>query len=420
VAPVEPQGRHRRGRPDPQLPQGVGRGYGIDKKIQFHHKVEAASYASASKTWSLNVAANGTQKKTFKARWILICTGYYDYNLPLQVEIPGIQNFKGNVVHPQFWPEDLDYSNKDIVVIGSGATAITVLPVMSKTAKHVTMLQRSPSYVMAIPKEDIIEKAIRAVFPVFIQNFLLRWKWIFAPLILVTYSAYFPQATKAILGRLTDKQLPKSIPRDPHFKPSYNPWEQRMCMCPDGDFFAALREGKASIETGHIDTVTETGIKLKSGKELNPDIIITATGLKVQFAGGMKIDVDGKDYILSEHLVWKGVMLEDLPNASFSVGYVDASWTLGADASAQLMTRLWNQMRDEGAVEVTPRRFGKEKETVQPASLLRLSSTYVIKGKDQLPVAGDRGQWVPRSNFITDIWTAWYGDIKTSTEWVKA
>ncbi|KAJ8608339.1 hypothetical protein MRB53_039679 [Persea americana] len=394
--------------------------YGIDKKIKFNTKVSGASYNSTSKTWTFDTQNTSGEKKTYKARWMLICTGYYDYENPLQTDIPGIKDFKGQVIHPQFWPEDLDYTNKNVTVIGSGATAITVVPIMADKAKHITMLQRSPSYVMAIPREDIIEKFIRAVFPAFIQAILLRWKWIFAPLILVTYSAWFPRAARATMNKLTELQLPKSIPRDPHFTPRYNPWEQRMCMCPDGDFFKALRSGKASIETGVIENITPNAIKLTSGRELNPDIIITATGLKLQFGGGMAIKVDEKPFVLGEKLVWKGSMLEDLPNASFSMGYVDASWTLGADATAQLTTRIWNQMRDEGVVEVTARRLGDEKETVKPIDLLRLNSTYVQKGKDQLPVAGDRGQWVPRSNFIRDIMTAWYGDIKTSTEWVKA
>lgn len=395
--------------------------YGIDKHIQYNTKVNDAHYTSKDKTWTLQATVNGKQKKTYKTRFILMCTGYYDYDVPLQASIPGIENFKGQVIHPQFWPEDLDYANKDVVVIGSGATAITVLPVMAETAKRVTMLQRSPGYVMSIPSEDGYERFFRKWFKwaPSLSHFMIRLKWILSPLLLTSFSAKYPERMRQLMYKLTQKQLPSSIPRDPHFTPKYYPWEQRMCMCPDGDFFKSLREGKSSIETGTIQTVTQDTIKLESGKELHPDIIVTATGLKLRFAGGMNITVDGMNYEPSEKFVWKGVMLEDLPNAAFVVGYVDASWTLGADATAQTMTRMFNQMKKEGVVEVTPHRNEKERREMKETNLLRLNSTYVTKGKSVLPKGGDSGQWVPRSNYIRDIFMAWFGDIKTGTEWVR-
>lgn len=395
--------------------------YGIDKKIQYKTLVSGAQYSSSNKTWAMEATTNGTEKRTIKCRFMLLCTGYYDYETPLQTEIPGIDNFKGQVIHPQFWPEKLDYQNKEVVIIGSGATAITVLPVMSETAKRVTMLQRSPSYVMAIPQEDALEKFIRRYFgwfPAF-QHAAIRIKWILAPLLLTTLSARYPERVKATMHKLTQKQLPSSIPRDPHFTPKYNPWEQRMCMSPEGDFFKSLRSGKANVATGTIQTMTNDTIKLNDGQEIKTDIIVTATGLKLRFAGGMKLSVDGKPYNVSEHFVWKGQMLENLPNAAFVVGYVDASWTLGADATAQLVTRMINQMKKEGVVEVIPQRSEKELKSMKQHNLLKLNSTYVTKGKNTLPMAGDMGQWVPRSNYIRDIFMAWYGDIKTGTVWVK-
>lgn len=391
--------------------------YGIDKKIEYNTFVDNADYAD--NTWTLHTS--GAAKKTYKARFIMLCTGYYDYKNPLETVIPGIENFKGKVVHPQFWPEDLDYTNKNVVIIGSGATAVTVLPVMAEKAKHVTMLQRSPSYIISAPREDALERAVRRWFswaPSF-QDSVFRIKWILAPMLLTTYSKYFPERAKKMMYDLTRKQLPANIPLDPHFTPSYYPWEQRLCACPDGDFYKSLRSGKSSVATGHIETVTDNTIQLKSGQELHPDIIVTATGLKLKFAGGMKVTVNGKPFDIPEKFTWKGVMLEDLPNAAFVVGYVDASWTLGADATAQMMTRIMKRMKKEGVVEVIPRRSEKEKKTMKELSILRLNSTYVKKGKSELPKSGDSGQWMPRSYYIKDIMMAWFGDIKTNMEWVR-
>ena len=395
--------------------------YGIDKKINFHHRVDNADFSSSRKKWTLDVTANQSEKKTYRSNFLLMCTGYYDYNEPLKTTIPGLDQFQGKVVHPQFWDTEMDYSNKEMVIIGSGATAITLLPNLTPKAKHVTIVQRSPSYVLSQPKEDGIEKLIRALTwwckP--IEHKLIRWKWLLLPFLASQLSYRYPLKARKLFSGIIEKQLPKSVSRDPHFNPSYNPFEQRVCFCPDGDFYQALREGKGSIETGVIDTVTPNSIKLVNGKELNPDIIVTATGLKVRFAGGMNVSVDGKPYPFSEKFIWKGVMLEDLPNAAFVVGYVDASWTLGADATAQMMCRMFNQMRKEGVVEVIPRRTEEEKENMNEMPLLKLQSTYVKKAKDALPKAGDTGQWRARSFYYKDIMMAWFGDLKTGMEWVR-
>lgn len=395
--------------------------YGIDKKIQYNTMVNEANYNSSQKKWTLETTVNGEKEKTFTARYMLLCTGYYDYSTPLQAEIPGIENFKGPIIHPQFWPKDLDWTDKEVVIIGSGATAITVAPVMAQTAKHVTQLQRSPSYVLAVPSEDGLEKMLRKWFfwSKTIQHALIRIKWILMPLIMTTYSAWYPEKMRKIMHKLTEKQLPSSVPRDPHFTPKYRPWEQRMCMCPDGDYYKAIRAGKSSIATDTIQTMTSNSILLTSGAELPADMIVTATGLKLAFAGKMAIKIDSEPYHVPSKFVWKGVMLEDLPNAAFVVGYVDASWTLGADATAQTITRQLNQMRKEGVVEVTPRRSVEERRKMKEKNLLRLNSTYVTKGESALPKAGDRGQWTPRSNYLRDIWMAWFGDIRSGTEWVR-
>jgi cation diffusion facilitator CzcD-associated flavoprotein CzcO len=260
---------------------------------------------------------------------------------------------------------------------------------------------------------------IRKTFPPTWQHKLIRWKWLVVPFLLVNFAYYFPKACRKMFRSAIGEQLPKSMSMDPHFSPSYYPFEQRVCFCPDADFYKSLRAGQASVETGVIDTVTKTSIKLTSGVELHPDIIITATGLKLRIAGGMKISVDEKPYDVSGKYVWKGVMLEDLPNCAFVIGYVDASWTLGADATAQLICRMLKQMEKEGVTEVVPRRSVQEKQQMQKKPLLSLTSTYIKKGGDVLPVAGDRGQWRARSFYFKDILMAWFGDLQTGTEWVR-
>ena len=232
--------------------------YGIDKKIQFNHHVNSADYSSSSKTWSFDVTANKTEKKTIRSRFYLICTGYYDYDKPRETVIPGIETFGGVVAHPQTWPQDLDYTDKNVVIVGSGATAITLLPNLAKKATSVTILQRSPSYVMSQPAEDGIEWGIRKLtwWSKPLQHKLLRWKWVLMPFLLTRFAYNFPKAAQKMFSGMIQAQLPPTLPRDPHFNPTYNPFEQRVCLCPDGDFYAALRSGKATVETGIVETVT--------------------------------------------------------------------------------------------------------------------------------------------------------------------
>lgn len=390
--------------------------YGIDKHIKFHHSVNSANYSSEQKNWTFQVTANKTEQKTLRSKFFLMCTGYYDYGQPLQATIPGIENFKGQVIHPQFWPEDLDYTNRNVTIVGSGATAVTLIPSMADKVSHITMLQRSPGYLLSQPSEDAMEKIIRRTCPKSWAHRLIRLKWMIVPFLLVNFCRYFPFLGKKMFRAAATQQLP---PTSQYEQPSYNPFEQRVCLCPDADFYKSLRTGKASVETGIIETVTSNTIKLKSGKELHPDIIVTATGLKLRVGGGIEVTVDDKIYNAPEKFVWKGVMLEDLPNCAFVLGYVDASWTLGADATAQLVCRMLNQMSQEGAVEIVPRMNAEEKSSMKEMPLLNLTSTYVKKAGEILPRAGDRGQWRARSYYFKDIWMAWFGDIKSGTEWVR-
>ena len=392
---------------------------GLDKKVQFQHKVDAASWTDDEKVWTLDVTVNGSEKKKLRSRFFLMCTGYYDYDTPLQTTIPGIDSFKGPVVHPQFWPRDLDYEDKNVVIIGSGATAVTLLPSMAKTASHVTMLQRSPSYLLSTPSEDGLEKLIRRYCNEYWQHRLIRFKWLVIPFLLVNFCHFFPTLGRKLFRSAIAPQLPPTMSMD-HFSPKYNPFEQRVCFCPDADFYKALRKGKGSIETGVIDTVTADSIKLTDGKELHPDIVVTATGLKLQIGGGMRITVNGAEIKPGEKYVWKGVMLEDVPNLAFVIGYVDASWTLGADATAQLICRMLNTMKKESALEIIPRRSEQEKQKMRETPLLGLTSTYIRKARDVVPKTGDIGPWRARSYYFKDILIAWFGDIKGGLEWIRA
>jgi cation diffusion facilitator CzcD-associated flavoprotein CzcO len=384
--------------------------YGIEKKIQFHHRVLAADWSSDEQQWALNVDADG-EKRTYYARFIIFSTGYYNYSEPLQTSIPGLDSFKGKIIHPQFWPEDYDYSDKKMVIIGSGATAVTLLPVVAEKVARVTMLQRSPGYVMTLPSEDPMGNFARWFLPNWLAFKLVRWKFLLLPFIFYQFCRAFPNAARKILKKRTEKDLPKSIPYDPNFKPKYNPWEQRLCVCPDGDFFKALAKGNADVVTDHIKTVTEHGITTKNGTTLDADIIVTATGLKIQLAGGARLSVDGKPINVGEKFMWKGMMLQDLPNTAFVIGYTNASWTLGADATAQHVTRLLKYIDSQGMTSATPRVGKGEKLSVNP--VLNLSSTYIEKAKGLLPKAGDAGPWRPRNNYLTDHWVASHGNLTT-------
>lgn len=342
-------------------------------------------------------------------------TGYYDYKEPLAAEIPGIDQFQGQVIHPQFWPEDLQYSGKRVVVIGSGATAVTILPAMSETgAAHVTMLQRSPGYFVNLPTTNGVDDALRAILPSRWAHSLIRLRRLLLTYTFFYYCRLFPNHARSILRKATQKELPPNIPVDPHFVPKYNPWEQRLCVTPNGDFFAALRSGKASVATGHIENVTSDGIRLKSGEFIPADIIVTATGLKVQMCGNATLSVDGKLINIGEKYIWRGSMLQDVPNLAFFMGYTNASWTLGSDATARLFVRVVKQMESQGKTSMTPAVTESEKKGMKTVDMLNLNSSYVqaaVKA-GQFPKSGDAQPWKPRRNYFVDSWFASFGNIK--------
>ncbi|TQV90543.1 monooxygenase [Cordyceps javanica] len=391
---------------------------GIAPHVKFQHKVNAMDWSSDTNSWTFEITANESTHLQLRSRFVCLGSGYYDYDTPLKAVIPGIDQFQGPVIHPQFWPEDFDYTAKDVVIIGSGATAVTLLPSMTDKAAHVTMLQRSPSWIIPVKnRSGGLEAFMQNWLPSRLGAALVRFRRTLLGFLFVNYCLWRPASARRLLLDATAKQLPEGTDMAPDFVPAYDPWAQRLCATPDADFYRALRSGRASVVTGRIAAVTERTVRLVSGEELHPDVIVTATGLRTTVGGGARISVDGAPAHIPDLYAWKGAMLEGLPNLFFSFGYVDASWTPGADATAQLACRMIRQLDREGKHALIPTRTDREKRTMQDVPFMRLSSTYVKSGLSNLPKTGDAKQWLPRSYYFKDVLNAWWGDIRSSIEW---
>jgi cation diffusion facilitator CzcD-associated flavoprotein CzcO len=390
--------------------------YGIDLKVKFHHRLLSSDWSTKQQRWTLSVDADGVGTK-YRARFIIMCTGYYDYHEPMEVEIPGLNNFGGKVIHPQFWPQDYDYSGKTMVIVGSGATAVTLLPAVAERASSVTMLQRSPGYILPVPANDKSAKYLRAWLPAWLAYRILRWKFAIISFLFFQYCRWFPGRAKKLIRQTTEKLLPQKVAFDPNFTPAYNPWEQRLCVCPNGDFYHALHRDNVDVITSRIKTVTETSIVTEKGQVLEPDVIVTATGLKLQLAGGTAISIDGKSIALRDKFLWKGVMVQDIPNISFIIGHTNASWTLGADSSATFTCRLLKYLDRKGLASTAPNRVDPMSDTGAP--ILNLNSTYIEKAKECLPQVGNIGPWKRRGHWLTDDWIAHYGSLTTNMKYTK-
>jgi cation diffusion facilitator CzcD-associated flavoprotein CzcO len=389
---------------------------GIDRHIAFNHKMTAMEWSSESKAWSLTLETEG-QTKHVQARYIIIGTGYYDYNEPMHAEIPGLENFKGTVVHPQFWPEKLDYANKKVAIIGSGATAITLVPNMAPTAAHTTMIQRSPSYVFPLTNRS--SRWMRWLVPsVMIRSHLSRLICIFLQRFSYDLCRRYPKQARRFLLWHMQKLLGNAVPVDPHFSPKYNPWDQRVCFAPDGDFFTTLRSGRADVKTGHIQTVTESSIILDNGDVVEADIIITATGLKISVASGVPIKVDGEIISIPDKFLWNGSMIQDIPNFAIMIGYTTASWTLGADATALLFTRIVRYMERRNAAVAVPR--VEDPSTLTSRNMTDLNSTYLSVAQKHMPKNAEEYPWRPRASYYVDIWQAMFGRIDQGIEYIPA
>ncbi|ORY71457.1 putative flavin-binding monooxygenase [Pseudomassariella vexata] len=384
--------------------------HGLEKHIHFRHKVLSANWSSKSQRWTV-VAEHDGHIKSYTARFLILGTGYFDYDTPLKTETPGLQNFKGKIIHPQMWPEDYDYSNKKMVIIGSGATAVTLLPNLMKKAASVTMLQRSPTYIIA--RTNRSPAWLREFVPRPVLSVYERLLFMTVPYLFYVLCMYFPNMMRAFLRQQTINQLPQRISFDPHFKPLYNPWEQRMCLAPDGDFYQALHDPRANIVTSRIKTVTEHEIHLLNGRTLEADVIITATGLRVMIGGGISLTVDGEKVNIADKMLWNGTMIQDIPNMFYMIGYTNASWTLGADNSAFLFVRMLKHMAHTQATVLVSRK-PQHMDATQP--VFTLTSTYMRKAYECLPKCGTQRPWTPRTNPVADHFYARWGSFAEGVE----
>ncbi len=381
--------------------------YGIDRKIRYGHHVKRASWSSETATWTVE-AEHAGQSVSVSCNFLYMCAGYYDYAAGYTPDFAGVESFGGRIVHPQHWPADVDYAGKTVVVIGSGATAVTLVPEMAKTASHVTMLQRSPTYVVSRPAEDGVANWLRAKLPAMTAYGITRWKNVLMQMLFFNIARKKPEKTKAQLIDLVRGHLGPDYDVETHFTPSYNPWDQRLCLVPDADLFDALKTGKASVVTDHIETFTPTGLKLKSGKTLDADIVVTATGLQMQLLSGMELVVDGKVADLSKAMSYKGMMFSDVPNLASAFGYTNASWTLKADLTSEYVCKLINHMDRNGLAYCVPRldEAGME---VEP--WLDFSSGYVQRAMAKFPKQGVKKPWKAYQNYALDLMALKLGKV---------
>jgi monooxygenase len=388
--------------------QETARERGVEERIRFRHKVLVAEWSSAAARWTVRVERDGGEVVELTCNWLHGCTGYYRYDEGFSPKFEGEERFQGEVVHPQHWPEDLDYEGKRVVVIGSGATAITLVPAMAERAAHVTMLQRSPGYVIALPGIEPFAGFLRRFLPERTVYSLTRWKNVLLTNLSYTLSRRWPKLVRRIVRRGVERQLPAGYDVDRHFNPKYDPWDQRLCVVPKGDLFEAIREGRADVVTDRIETLTERGIRLESGQELEADIIVTATGLNLLVFGGAEIAIDGKETSLSDTVGYKGMMFSGVPNLSLALGYTNASFTLKTDLVAEHLCRLLDHMDAHGYDAATPRAPDPSL-PIEP--FIGLKSGYVLRSLDQLPKQGARRPWRLHQNYAADIRLLKHGPV---------
>lgn len=377
----------------------TAREYGIDERIQFHSNVVSMDFDTATDLWTVTVedSRNGSQR-TIRTRFVLSCAGYYRYDTGHDPHFDGREDFKGDIIHPQFWPEGYDYADKRIAVIGSGATAVTLVPELAKTATHVTQVQRTPTYVASVPSEDMILKLTSKILPSRLSFRINRWKNIAISQYFYRKAQKNPDKAKHNIRKRTLKALGQDYDVDTHFNPPYNPWDQRFCMVPDGDMFEAIKRGDASIVTGHIDRFVEDGILMQDGSKVDADLIITATGLEIKFGGGMDLMIDGEAQDISKSYGFKGLMFSGLPNLVSVFGYTNASWTLRADLMSRYAVRMLRYLQDNDLTRVV---------AVAPEGMPRQPWTdfqagYLTRVMDQLPSQGDRMPWLNIQDYKHD------------------
>jgi cation diffusion facilitator CzcD-associated flavoprotein CzcO len=370
----------------------------VGEHIRFGHKVLGANWSSRDARWTVR-AEHGGEAVELTCRVLFAATGYYDYDTGHRPHFDGEEDFSGRIVHPQHWPEDLDYAGKRVVVIGSGATAVTLIPAMARETAHITMLQRSPSYVMPLPRKDPIANGLRRVLPDALAYKLTRRMNVGRQRLIYDLSKRHPALMRRLIRALTKHQLPDGYPVDVHFKPRYNPWDERLCVVPDGDLFREIRRGRASVVTDRIDRFTERGIRLRSGRQLEADIVVTATGLNLLALGGMTLCVDGTAVTVNDTLIYKSMMLSGVPNFAFAFGYTNASWTLKVDLVCEHLCRVLAHMRMHGYDTVVP---VADDPTLQRRPMLEFKAGYVQRAVHMFPQQGSHGPWTVAMSYAAD------------------
>ncbi len=382
--------------------------YSVKEKIQFQQRITRANWSSSEQRWILEVTDQRTQlTKSVTAKFVMACTGYYNYQSGYEPEFEGRSDYKGMLIHPQHWPEGLDYDDKNVVIIGSGATAVTLAPAMAKKAKQITLLQRSPSYVMSMPKVDPKLEVLREKFSPKLYYRLVRARNVTLSFLVYQYCKFFPQKARNFLQGHVEESIGNDVDMK-HFTPKYDPWDERVCAVTDGDLFEAVKDGDVIMQTDHIERFNKDGLLLKSGAQLDADIIITATGLNLQLLGGMALTVDDQPFDVTKKMCYRGVLLEDLPNMGFVFGYTNASWTLKADLVLKYVARVINQMGKTSTQTVMPKNTGGDPGGIP---FIDLQSGYVMRGKDLMPQQGQKLPWRLYQNYLLDFLTLKFGRL---------
>jgi monooxygenase len=389
--------------------------YGVDRRIEYHRRVVRADWSRDEARWTVTIEHTETGERTLRTcGFLYLCSGYYRYDEGYTPTWPGRESFTGTVVHPQHWPSDLDVTGKRIVVIGSGATAVTLVPALAEDAAKVTMVQRSPSFFLTLPPADPVGELLRRVLPERRAYAAVRWKNARIATAIYNGCRKYPARARALLQRSALKRLPAGYER--HFTPAYEPWDQRMCLVPDGDFFTAIRSGKADVVTDHIEEFTPDGLRLRSGARLEADVIVTATGLNLLPLGGIELTVDGEKVLIPERVAYKGMMLEGVPNLAFALGYTNASWTLKVDLVFSYVSRMLRYMKKHDYAIVTPRLPAARMKT---SPFIEMSSGYFERSRDTLPLQGDRAPWRLRQHYFKDA-SLFRGPVDTDNlEWQR-
>jgi len=391
----------------------TARDHGIDRDIRYAHRVKRATWSTADSCWTLDID-KGPQQEAVRltCNFLYVCSGYYNYAHGYTPDFAGIEAFSGRIVHPQKWPTDMDYTGKRVVVIGSGATAVTLVPSMTDKAAHVTMLQRSPSYVLSRPAEDRFAHWLNRYLPAKLAYGITRWKNVLLGLLFFGLSKRYPGRIKKMIIDGVRSSVGPDCDVEKHFTPSYKPWDQRLCLVPNADLFKAIRKGKASVVTDHIDSFTEKGLRLRSGQELEADIIVTATGLDLLALGGIEVVVDGKAIVMKQTMSYKGMMLDGVPNLAYVIGYTNASWTLKADLTGDYICRLLNFMTRQGLKQCIPQRTDM---SIKEESWIDFSSGYIQRSLEKFPAQGNKKPWRLYQNYVMDLFTLRFSAVNDGT-----